>query len=76
MRATIPVLTLALLTILAIPAATASDLPTGTRIEGNCIVLWDFPDEGFALCHSNPDCPGGLYTRRTTFIGTEERCVL
>lgn len=75
MRA-IVVIIVGIVGLMALPSATASDLPTGTRIEGNCVWVYDFPDAGFAVCTGHPDCTGGLYTKTVTFIGTEERCVV
>lgn len=66
----------ATIVLLAVPTAAASNLPTGTRVEGNCVWLWDFPDEGFAVCHGDPDCPGGLSETRNTIAGGEKRRVV
>lgn len=71
-----PLILTALGLLVAIPTAAASDPPTGTRVEGDCVVVYDFPDAGYAVCSGRQECPLGLYERRTTFLGTEEECLL
>ena len=75
MRAFI-VLAIALAALMIVPTVSASDPPTGTRRDGNCAWVYDFPDAGYAVCMGREACPGGFYTKTVTIAGTEERCLL
>jgi hypothetical protein len=50
----------------AAPAATAPP---------KCVTVYDFPDAGLVYCYDTTG-PCTLSETRTTFIGTETRCVI
>lgn len=76
MRAILVLATL-LVGLLTIPTVAASDdLPTGTRVDGNCVWVYEWADAGYAICTGRDDCPLGLYTKTVTIAGGEERCLL
>jgi hypothetical protein len=76
MRGLVLLFAACLLISLTPTVAASQPLPTGTGVQDNCVVVYDFPDAGYAICKGRADCPLGLYERRTTFLGTKESCLL
>lgn len=57
-------------------------MPTGQahiappRDVEKCQTVYDFPDNGYALCYNLEDSSCTVYAYRTTFIGTEKDCIV
>lgn len=73
----IAVLSLLALSITFAPAATAKELPTGTHVDGECVVFYEFPDAGEGVCvdkDGSSDCTV-TYTRQT-IAGPQNTCLV
>ena len=67
---------IAILGALAITGGVAGTAaPAASAAPSNCVTVYDFPDMGLEYCYyTTGSC---LVTeKRTTFIGTETRCVV
>ena len=56
-------------------AGLAASAPAGAAAPPKCVTVYDFPDMGLVYCY---DTTGActVSETRTTFIGTETRCVV
>ena len=67
--------TVAILGALATTGALAGTATPAAAAPDNCVTVYDFPDNGLEYCYY-VDRPCLVTETRTTFIGTETRCVV
>ena len=63
------------LAITGVAASTAAPAAADTSAVIRCVVVYDFPDAGLKYCY-DPQGPCLVTEHRTTFLGSESRCVV
>lgn len=66
---------LPIIAVSALAALAASAAPAGAAAPPDCVTVYDFPDAGLTYCY-DVDSSCMVTEHRTTFIGSESRCVV